>query len=109
MASQGGGSAASQGPPPTRGEWSSPPPSRVEWSPVPPRAEWSAPPTPRGLRAELNNAAERVPAHRPQHLPTDRDKSTLKVFLPSGCFNVVKFGDATDIKVGYIGIPTLVA
>lgn len=27
------------------------------------------------------------------------DKSTLKVYLPNGGFNVVKFGDATDIKV----------
>ena len=26
------------------------------------------------------------------------DKSTLKVFLPNGGFNVVKFGDATDIR-----------
>jgi len=26
------------------------------------------------------------------------DKSTLKVYLPNGGFNVVKFGDATDIK-----------
>eukprot|EP00090_Calanus_glacialis_P040090 TRINITY_DN6986_c0_g1_i1.p1 TRINITY_DN6986_c0_g1~~TRINITY_DN6986_c0_g1_i1.p1 ORF type:complete len:1244 (-),score=268.91 TRINITY_DN6986_c0_g1_i1:950-4681(-) len=39
---------------------------------------------------------------RPDHLPADRpamsDKSTLKVYLPNGGFNVVKFGDATDIK-----------
>ena len=27
------------------------------------------------------------------------DKSTLKVNLPNGGFNLVKFGDATDIKV----------
>ena len=27
------------------------------------------------------------------------DKSTLKVHLPNGSFNVVRFGDATDIKV----------
>ena len=27
------------------------------------------------------------------------DKSTLKVHLPDGSFNVVRFGDATDIKV----------
>ena len=30
------------------------------------------------------------------------DKSTLKVYLPNGGFNVVKFGDATDIKVGML-------
>ena len=40
---------------------------------------------------------------RPDHLPASRppmsDKSTLKVYLPNGGFNVVKFGDATDIKV----------
>lgn len=40
---------------------------------------------------------------RPHHLPADKqhisDKSTLKVYLPNGGFNVVKFGDATDIKV----------
>ena len=41
---------------------------------------------------------------RPDHLPstnqpTITDKSTLKVYLPNGGFNVVKFGDATDIKV----------
>ena len=40
-------------------------------------------------------------ARRPDSLPGhDRDKSTLKVHLPSGGFNVVKFGDATDVKVG---------
>jgi hypothetical protein len=40
-------------------------------------------------------------AVRPENLPpaTDRDKSTLKVHLPNGGFNVVKFGDATDMKV----------
>ena len=29
------------------------------------------------------------------------DKSTLRVHLANGGFNVVKFGDATDIKVTY--------
>ena len=29
---------------------------------------------------------------------SQHDKSTLKVFLPNGGFNVVKFGDATDIR-----------
>ena len=43
-------------------------------------------------------------AVRPESLPTsvsavDKDKSTLKVHLPNGGFNVVKYGDATDIKV----------
>jgi hypothetical protein len=39
-------------------------------------------------------------AVRPENLPAvDRDKSTLKVHLPNGGFNIVKFGDATDIKV----------
>ena len=37
----------------------------------------------------------RAPDTRPLH----QDKSTLKVYLPNGGFNVVKFGDATDIKV----------
>ncbi len=31
--------------------------------------------------------------------PLGMDKSTLKVHLPNGSFNVVRFGDATDIKV----------
>jgi hypothetical protein len=53
---------------------------------------------------------------RPDHLPADRpamsDKSTLKVYLPNGGFNVVKFGDATDIKViindqYYVSLQTL--
>ena len=102
MSSQGSGA----GPPP-RGDWSSPPPTRAEWSsPGPTRSEWSAPPTPRGLRADWNNAAERIPLPRPESLPSpvDRDKSTLKVHLPNGGFNVVKFGDATDIKVWLMGI-----
>merc|ERR1719445_869896 len=34
-----------------------------------------------------------------------QDKSTLKVYLPNGGFNVVKFGDATDIK-GIIALLT---
>ena len=29
----------------------------------------------------------------------DKDKATLKVHLPNGGFNVVKFGDAIDVKV----------
>lgn len=29
------------------------------------------------------------------------DKGTLKVHLPNGGFNVVKFGDAIDVKVTY--------
>ena len=33
------------------------------------------------------------------------DKSTLKVYLPNGGFNVVKFGDATDIR-GIIALLT---
>ena len=36
---------------------------------------------------------------------TAQDKSTLKVYLPNGGFNVVKFGDATDIK-GIIALLT---
>ena len=31
-------------------------------------------------------------------MAASHDKSTLKVFLPNGGFNVVKFGDATDIR-----------
>ena len=43
---------------------------------------------------------------RPESLPAaacgDKDKScTLKVHLPNGGFNVVKYGDATDIKVTF--------
>ena len=34
------------------------------------------------------------------------DKSTLKVHLPDGSFNVVRFGDATDIKVSMIAKKT---
>jgi hypothetical protein len=33
--------------------------------------------------------------------PDRLDKATLKVHLPNGGFNVVKFGDAIDVKVGY--------
>ena len=32
----------------------------------------------------------------------DMEKSTLKVHLPDGSFNVVRFGDATDIKVSAV-------
>lgn len=31
--------------------------------------------------------------------PDRLDKATLKVHLPNGGFNVVKFGDAIDVKV----------
>lgn len=31
-----------------------------------------------------------------------QDKSTLKVHLPNGCFNLVKYGDAIDIKVSLV-------
>ena len=34
------------------------------------------------------------------YMLTSMDKSILKVHLPNGGFNVVKCGDATDIKVG---------
>ena len=34
-----------------------------------------------------------------QNLQGNLDKSTLKVYLPNGGFNVVKFGETTDIKV----------
>ena len=39
---------------------------------------------------------------RPARPLLSPDKSTLKVYLPNGGFNVVKFGDATDIKVGML-------
>lgn len=39
------------------------------------------------------------PIRPPERAPSITDKSTLKVHLPNGGFNVVKFGDATDIKV----------
>jgi hypothetical protein len=40
------------------------------------------------------------PRHHTPGAPMD--KSTLRVYLANGGFNVVKFGDATDIKVGII-------
>ena len=102
MASTGGNGT------PPRGEWSFSSPTRAPGSTQ--RDECSAPPTPRALRTEWSHNApaaisfsERVPLPRPESLSSfggvDRDKSTLKVHLPNGGFNVVKFGDATDIKV----------
>ncbi|XP_049835463.1 focal adhesion kinase 1 isoform X3 [Schistocerca gregaria] len=35
----------------------------------------------------------------------DKDKATLKVHLPNGCFNLVKYGDAIDVK-GIISLVT---
>ena len=32
------------------------------------------------------------------------DKATLKVHLPNGGFNLVKFGDAIDVKVIFTGL-----
>ncbi|XP_015113261.1 focal adhesion kinase 1 isoform X2 [Diachasma alloeum] len=41
----------------------------------------------------------------PHGSPTPMDKTTLKVHLPNGGFNVVKFGDAIDVK-GIISLVT---
>ncbi|XP_011312276.1 focal adhesion kinase 1 isoform X2 [Fopius arisanus] len=41
----------------------------------------------------------------PHGSPTPTDKTTLKVHLPNGGFNVVKFGDAIDVK-GIIALVT---
>ncbi|XP_033226318.1 focal adhesion kinase 1 isoform X1 [Belonocnema kinseyi] len=41
----------------------------------------------------------------PHGSPTPMDKATLKVHLPNGGFNVVKFGDAIDVK-GIIALVT---
>ena len=38
------------------------------------------------------------PPTPPRVLPQTADKGTLKVHLPNGTFNVVRFGDAADIK-----------
>ena len=46
-------------------------------------------------------------AGQPRHvtssspLTPEMDKSILKVYKPNGCFNVVKCGDATDVKVRF--------
>ena len=73
-----------------------------------------------GLRMSTPGSGVGPPGQRPDRLPGERgqvgqvpqagpggvgvainDKSTLKVYLPNGGFNIVKFGDATDIKVSY--------
>ena len=111
------------------GEWS-PAPNRAEWSAPPtPRGLRSERKNGGGQHANatVNNGGQNsdhmhhlvnsnngglpaVPmptAVRPESLPThaaaavDKDKSTLKVHLPNGGFNVVKYGDATDIKVRF--------
>ncbi|KRT85199.1 FERM domain containing protein, partial [Oryctes borbonicus] len=38
------------------------------------------------------------PKKSPQHSPASADRSTLKVHLPNGGFNVVKYSDCTEIK-----------
>ena len=107
------------------GEWS-PAPNRAEWSAPPTprglRSEWKNGGS-QHVNAAVNNGGQNsehmhhlvnsnnggMPAPvRPESLPThaaaavDKDKSTLKVHLPNGGFNVVKYGDATDIKVRFI-------
>ncbi len=105
------------------GEWS-PAPNRAEWSAPPTprglRSEWKNGGS-QHVNAAVNNGGQNSehmhhlvnsnnggmpPAVRPESLPTnaavDKDKSTLKVHLPNGGFNVVKYGDATDIKVRFI-------
>ena len=36
--------------------------------------------------------------------PNGLPGSTMKVHLPNGAFNVIRYGDAADIKVSFIGI-----
>jgi len=50
----------------------------------------AAPPSP---------AAPSSPSLSARVASPDRDKGTLKVHLPNGGFNVVKFDDAIDVKV----------
>ena len=53
---------------------------------------------------ELTNKSPHDPTElgSPRHNSVaPMDKSTLRVHLANGGFNVVKFGDATDIKVTY--------
>ncbi|KAK4884842.1 hypothetical protein RN001_001113 [Aquatica leii] len=45
------------------------------------------------------------PKKSPQGSPASADKATLKVHLPNGGFNVVKYGDAIDVK-GIISLVT---
>ncbi|XP_025831633.1 focal adhesion kinase 1 isoform X2 [Agrilus planipennis] len=45
------------------------------------------------------------PKKSPQNSPACADKATLKVHLPNGGFNVVKYGDAIDVK-GIISLVT---
>ncbi|KAF5297586.1 hypothetical protein FQA39_LY12062 [Lamprigera yunnana] len=45
------------------------------------------------------------PKKSPQGSPATADKATLKVHLPNGGFNVVKYGDAIDVK-GIISLVT---
>ena len=46
----------------------------------------------------LRGKATIQPREQQQQLHPLLDKSTLKVHLPNGTFNVVRFGDAADIK-----------
>ncbi|XP_066593814.1 uncharacterized protein Fak isoform X2 [Prorops nasuta] len=51
---------------------------------------------------QLSGGGRNTPPHGS---PTPMDKATLKVHLPNGGFNVVKFGDAIDVK-GIISLVT---
>jgi hypothetical protein len=62
--------------------------------------------SPDGARPGTPPAAPPSPAPAPSSpslsarvASPDRDRNTLKVHLPNGGFNVVKFDDAIDVKV----------
>jgi len=84
---------------PPNGQGQGPPPERSSGRHQ--GQEWVAQAQAREHQRQAEWAQAQATA-RPDHLPADRptmsDKSTLKVYLPNGGFNVVKFGDATDIK-----------
>lgn len=57
------------------------------------------------VRCAQSRANMESPKKSPQNSPASSDKATLKVHLPNGGFNVVKYGDAIDVK-GIISLVT---
>ncbi|KAK9701466.1 FERM N-terminal domain [Popillia japonica] len=64
-------------------------------SDVPPTAPVSAGSP---VRCAQSRVSMDSPKKSPQHSPASSDRSTLKVHLPNGGFNVVKYSDCTEIK-----------
>lgn len=64
-------------------------------SDVPPTAPVSAGSP---VRCAQSRVSMDSPKKSPQHSPASADRSTLKVHLPNGGFNVVKYSDCTEIK-----------